>query len=200
MAPITTASANLAYDKASTKLKRACTQLEYNIPPCDTEGLDLVTPPLRPRERSDPLTPCAQCATELEELEEGARADHICTHRRQDDDAASNAGSEGDRNERNTLNNRRARQKQPKLGVVKEYLSQLDICLDAFTDAVSVLCSTLTVQNEKDMYQDHLFVWVEHCEALKNRARDTIEVLEAALHGGQQTQPVSTAAAITTQQ
>ena len=126
MAPITTASANLAYDKASTKLKRACTQLEYNIPPCDTEGLDSVTPPLRPRERSDPLTPCAQCATELEELEEGARADHICTHRRQDDDAASNAGSEGDRHERNTLSNRRARQKQPKLGVVKEYMGQLE--------------------------------------------------------------------------
>ena len=106
MAPITIASANLAYDKAITKLKRACTQLEYNIPPRETEGPDSVTPPLRPRERSEPITSCAECATELEELEEGAHADHICTHRRQDDDAASNAGSDGDRHERNTFSNR----------------------------------------------------------------------------------------------
>ena len=38
MAPLTVATANLAYDKATTKLKQACTKLELNIPPSDTEN------------------------------------------------------------------------------------------------------------------------------------------------------------------
>ena len=40
MAPLTVAAANLAYDKAITKLKRACTELELNIPPADTEDTE----------------------------------------------------------------------------------------------------------------------------------------------------------------
>ena len=87
MAPLTVATANLAYDKAITKLKRACTELELNIPPSETEGTEALSiPPLRPRERSEPATPCALCGPERELLEEEARANHVCTHRAQNAD------------------------------------------------------------------------------------------------------------------
>ena len=185
MAPLTVATANLAYDKAITKLKRACTELELNIPPSDAEGDEaLIILPLRPRERSEPATatPCALCGPERDQLDDEARAIHVCTHRGQNVNGSRAVGNEGERHD-GSSSLRKRKHKQPKLGVVKEYLTQLNTCLDAFTDAVSVLCSTLTVQNEKDMYQDHLFVWIEHCEELKSRARDTIEVLEAAIAG-----------------
>ena len=147
MAPTTLASANLAYDKAVTKLKRACVELERNLPPQqEIEGGDAIAPSLRPRERVDSVAACAICAQELETLEAGARDAHACTHREQreptDNDNVSTAGSQGDEVER-TINARRARGKQPKIGVIKEYMAQLNTCLDAYTDAVCVLCSVL---------------------------------------------------------
>ena len=193
MAPLTVATANLAYDKAITKLKRACTELELNIPPSDAEGDEaLIILPLRPRERSEPATatPCALFGPERDQLDDEARAIHVCTHREQNVEVARAAGNEGERHD-GSSSLRRRKHKQPKLGVAKEYLCQLNVCLDSFTVAVSVLCSTLTVQNEKDMYQDHLFVWIEHCEELKSRARDTIEVLEAFIAGASQRPPAA---------
>ena len=81
MAPITAASANLAYDKAVTRLKRACRELERNIPPPDNlEADDTLVPTLRPRERADSAAGCPLCVPELEILEEGVRAGHMCTH------------------------------------------------------------------------------------------------------------------------
>ena len=70
--------------------------------------------------------------------------------------------------------------KQPVLGVVKDYLEKLESCLDRYTDAVSVVCSTFASENERESYQDHLIAWVEHCEDLKDRTREVIVVLEAA--------------------
>ena len=94
MAPLTVATANLAYDKAITKLKRACTELELNIPPSETEGTEALSiPPLRPRERSEPATPCALCGPEREQLDEEARANHVCTHRGQEADGVRATGS-----------------------------------------------------------------------------------------------------------
>ena len=52
--------------------------------------------------------------------------------------------------------------------------------MEKFNDAVANLCSVLTDENERVRYQDHLVVWVEHCEDIKDRAREVIEVLEAA--------------------
>ena len=61
-------------------------------------------------------------------------------------------------------------------------MAQLNTCLDAYTDAVCVLCSVLGDQRQQEAYQDHLLVWVAHCEHLRDNARDVIEVLEAAQH------------------
>ena len=180
MAPITAAAANLAYDKAVTRLKRACANLERHIPPPESlEVDDNVVPSLRPRANS--IATCPLCAQELEQLEPGERRSHVCTHRargsNQDIDNVSNAGSDAtDR----AASDRRPRNKQPKVGVIQEYMNSLDNSLEIYTDAVCVLCTTMTDTNEQEAYQDHLLVWSEHCEHLKDRARDVIEVLLAA--------------------
>ena len=70
MAPITAATAKLAYDKAAANLKRACTGLERQIPPSDS-GEDEDTPPLVPRARGNSVAACVLCAAELEEIAPG---------------------------------------------------------------------------------------------------------------------------------
>ena len=60
-------------------------------------------------------------------------------------------------------------------------MSNLDNCLEKDTDAVTVVCLTLTDCTEQALYQDHLIVWVEHVKALKDRAWETSFVLEAAM-------------------
>ena len=40
--------------------------------------------------------------------------------------------------------------------------------------------TVLSDKQTKEDYQDHLVTWVEHCEYLKERGREVIEVLEAA--------------------
>ena len=113
MDPLTVATANLAYDKAITKLKRACTELELNIPPSDPEGDEaLIIPPLRPRERSKPVTPCALCGPERDQLDDEARAIHVCTHRGQNVEVARGAGNEGERHDGNS-NSLKWKHKQP---------------------------------------------------------------------------------------
>ena len=170
MPPVTAASANLAYEKAITKLSRACVALEHHIPP---DG-ETDPPPLRPRPRSNSVAACARCAAELEELAAGDREGHVCTHigGQGDDDAASVRSDSG-------TTQRKGRNKQP-------MVDKVDTCLDVFTDAISVLCSVLEDRDEKLQYQDHLTVWVEHCECLKDRARKVIAVLEAALERRQE--------------
>ena len=181
MPAITVASANLAYEKAITKLSRACSALEHHIPP---DG-ETDPPPLRPTPRRNSIAACALCANELANLEPGDRESHVCTHDEQrdrppEDDAASVRSESGQV--------RRIRNQQPKMGVIKEYMDKLETCLDSFTDAISLLCSVLESRDKKLQYQEHLTVWVEHCECLKDRARETIAVLEAAqfarLHQG----------------
>ena len=124
MAPITAATAKLAYDKAAANLKRACTGLERQIPPSDS-GEEDETPPLVPRARGNSVAACALCAAELEETAPGDRQGHVCQHaphgRGADDvDRGSNAGSEGQNRQR------KGRSVQPMAGVVKEYLTVLD--------------------------------------------------------------------------
>ena len=180
MPPITAAAAGLAYDKAIAKLQRACIRLEHNIPPSDSEDNDQFVPPplrpLRPRVRLQGESDCEACAAELQELDQADRAGHVCTHNQQVDqrDNVEPEVSVGN------MTARRARIQQPKLGVIQDYMGQLDICLDIFSDAVVTLCSVADDSIDKHAYQDHLVVWTEHCENLKDRASEVIEVLKAA--------------------
>ena len=180
MAPISATSAKLAFEKAANQLKRACTSLERQLPPPEDGGTE-ETPPLVPRQRADSVTGCAACVSELFDLEPGERVGHQCTHlgegsQGQARDEVVVTASDG-----TTARSKVSRVRQPALGVIKEYMSSLDTCLERYTDAVTVVCSTLTERTEQEMYQDHLIVWVEHVEALKDRARETTLVLEAAL-------------------
>ena len=182
MAPISATAAKLAYDKSANQLKRACTSLERHLPPSgDDAETQVETPSLIPRRRLDSVPPgCALCVSELMDLEPGDREGHQCNHkdqraRGQDEDAHSTAGSDSV-----PARARIGRSKQPALGVVKEYLGNIEVCLDKFTDAVTVLCSTLNSESEREMYQDHLIVWIDHVEEIKDRAREVITVLEAA--------------------
>ena len=75
MAPITAASAKLAYDKAANHLKRACSSLERHLPPPQDGDDDFPeAPSLVPRVRADSVASgCALCVSELLDLEPGER-------------------------------------------------------------------------------------------------------------------------------
>ena len=68
----------------------------------------------------------------------------------------------------------------PMARVVQEYMKNLNDRLNKFTDPVTISCSTLSNDRDKETYQDHLVVWIEHSEHLKDRAREVIFTLEAA--------------------
>ena len=130
------------------------------------------------------LVPCAmQSGSNWQQM--SVSEGHVCTHQQQgnhstgQDGERSTAGSDGAR-QRRTLS-KRGRNQQPKLGVIKQYMVELESSLDKYTDATATLCAALTTRAEKDEYQDLLLVWVEHCEGLKERAREVILVLEAAV-------------------
>ena len=131
---------------------------------------------------------CEQCAEELRNLEPGDREGHACTHRdrvEQDgEDARSNAESGAEGTRVRDTHSRRGRGQQPKVGVIREYMGTMDTCLEKYTDAVATLCSMLPTSEEKDAYNDHHVLWIEHVEYLKTRGRDVIEVLEAAQQRG----------------
>ena len=79
MPPITAAAAGLAYDKAISKLQRACIWLEHNIPPSYSgNDAQFVPPPLRPmrpRNRFQAESDCEACAAE--ELDQADRGGHV---------------------------------------------------------------------------------------------------------------------------
>ena len=184
MPAITAASAKLAYDKAANSLKRACNSLERYLPPSQDAAEDTqLAPPLAPRRRVDSVAGCALCVSELMDLEPGDRTNHQCTHLnpppqqdlQQEVDTGSTAGSDT-----GIPPAKSARVKQPNLGVIKDHIARLDSTMDRFSDAVTVLCSTFTDEPDKILYQDHLIVWNEHCDDLKDRAYEVIALLEAA--------------------
>ena len=118
--------------------------------------------------------------SDLFNLEPEEREQHVCTHQdqrggRREDDVASATGSDI-----GPPRTKAPRAKQPSLEVVRDYMATVDTCLEKFTDAVTVICSTLSNDADKQSYQDHMIVWNEHCEELKERAREVIFVLAAA--------------------
>ena len=159
MAHLLIKAARDACDIGITKLKRACSKLERNLPPLQA-GEVLALPADRPRVRTISISACQACIEELEAMETGERAGHVCTHGRgggQDDETRSVGGSEdGTRGDRNPI---RTRNKQPKLRVVMEYMEHLDSCLDIYTDAVAKYCTVLTDENDKEDWENHLLTW-----------------------------------------
>ena len=79
MAPITAATAKVAYDKAALNRKRACTGLERQTPPSVSREED-EAPPLVSRARGNSFAACALCAAELEEIAPGDRQSYVCQY------------------------------------------------------------------------------------------------------------------------
>ena len=160
MAPLSIKAAKDTMDIGMTNLKKACQRLERNLPPLPPEDNVPLPPSDRPRDRASSITACAACLQELEALDVGDRDSHVCTHAGQGDQRDEDARSEtGQRREREAPQVR-TRNKQPKLRVVKEYMGNLDSCLDTYTEAVARYCTVLTDEDQKETYEDHMLDWV----------------------------------------
>ena len=183
MPPNTLRTAREAYDKSVTDLKGACFTLERLIPPLPV-GEEVEYPPDKPRERIDSVAACVQCAEELEALEAGERAAHACTHR---GDVA--ATDDDETRERRPLHRPARQTRQPKLRTLTENFDLLTESLKIFRAAVGNLCSLLNKEEDKEDYEDLMLKWIDYCEDIKDRARDVIEVLEAAQLGSTRVLP-----------
>ena len=185
MAPLSLATANGAYERAITRLKRACVALDCKLPPVDPQDQTFTEPPAsKPvRDRVDSVAACAVCQVELEALEPGLRDGHICNHQQEgvgrQSDQQSVHGSDGGRSRAGGTLSRKGKYKQPTLKKIKDYMANVASGLDVFSDAVSDLCVVLPNTDEKEEYKDHLMVWVRYVEELNDRAEELIEILEA---------------------
>ena len=140
MAP-TVASATTASRKATLRLKVAANQLERHLPPLDNLEADDTqvseAPSTKPRPRQSSVAACALCVTDLEAMEAGARAGHICTHQQveQDDDEISVAGSD----RITDPPPRGGKHRQPDELVLRQYMDAMDEKLDALVQTVAIL-------------------------------------------------------------
>ena len=82
MAPTTIQTADTNYRNACNRLTSAIVQLEQYLP---SDAVDLSirpreVPSTRPRPRVVSVPACPDCAVELQEVDAGDRAGHVCTH------------------------------------------------------------------------------------------------------------------------
>ena len=102
MAPPTLQTADTNYRTACNRLSSAIVQLEQYLP-CDDADVSLrpkELPSVRPRPRIQSVPACRDCAIELQDVDAGDRAGHVCTHNQipaGDDDAGSTTSSGGAR-------------------------------------------------------------------------------------------------------
>ena len=185
MAPNTYANADHVYRQAYNRLRIACTLLERHLPP--PEGDEQPIPPLRPirpqRPRLDSVAQCALCRVELEAMNTGDRGSHACTHQpdgqRHDDETRSAAGST-ESNQQEAYKVKRDR--QPNSRVIRQDMIVLDDKFDAFTVAFTTLSSHLD-EEEAMQYDTHLLVWAEFYGWMKDRAENTMKILDSVETG-----------------
>ena len=104
MAPsLQTADTN--YRNACNRLTSAIVQLEQYLP-SDTHNVSIRNrelPPVKPRDRIGSVPACQACSVELQDLDAGDRAGHVCTHNvaRDDDEvevrSTTNSGGRRER-------------------------------------------------------------------------------------------------------
>ena len=185
MAPSALTAADNNYRLAANRLVVACTQLDRHLPPDDDTHELTIQPPARPRRRIDSVPACRECAVQLQDANPGEREAHVCTH---NPDAVRNIGEQGqsdhgsDTNQGRDGTATRGKKKQPNAELIKRYVATLDERFDAFTTALSVLAGLLG-EEETQSYNDHLIVWAEFVGDMRDRAYETIQILEAALLG-----------------
>ena len=181
MAPSALTVADNNYRLAANKLVVACTQLDRHLPPDDDIHVSSVQPPARPRRRIASVPACRQCAVQLQDANPGEREAHVCTHNPDgEQEQQSEHGSDTNRGRDGTAT--RGKRKQPNAELIKSYVATLDERFDAFTTALSILAGLLG-EEETQSYNDHLIVWAEFVGDMRDRAYETIQILEAALLG-----------------
>ena len=171
MAP-TYANADLAYRNAAARLRSSCRFLDGYLTPVEPdETIDM--PPDKPI-RAVEVPSCDECTAEIELLEAGDRAGHVCTH-----------GGREQRDVRPSVQQRviTGKRPQPNAGVIREYMGDVNTKLESFTTALSTLCSLMDDREEVVAFEDHLMVWVDYCGWLKNRAYVILDMLETATTG-----------------
>ena len=164
------ATADLAYYQAVNALGASVTELELHLPPpSDAVEADvsLSIPPSRPRERTDSVAACQQCAEELEALEAGSRENHQCTHGQQDEELRSRAQQIA-----------APRRRQPNAGVIRQDIADVRERFDIFSKALSTLASVCDDAEERRGLEEHLLVWAEYVADVKARAFETLQMLE----------------------
>ena len=146
MAPTTIQTADTNYRNACNRLTSAIVQLEQYLP-SDTVDESIrprELPSARPRPRVLSVPACPECTVELQDIDAGDRAGHVCTHnqdQRNDDDMRSGTSSDG--GIRRPGGQSSASKRQPSAGVIKILLNTLEVKFDGFTTTLSVYSGLL---------------------------------------------------------
>ena len=98
-------------------------------------------PPLWPRQRVDSVAACAECAVELEALDEGDRSGHVCNHGH--DETADSRSVDHAASRKTTFTWKH----QPNVRILKRDVDRVDNYFIEFTTALSNL-STLLEEEE----------------------------------------------------
>ena len=119
MPPATVASAKAAHERTLNRLKTACTSLEHQLSPLPP-GEEHAFPDDVREDRVPAATECALCIAELDAMDPGDRAGHVCTHDqgvqgRRDDEHSEHGSDQG--SVRNPVQKAK-RNKQPKVGAI----------------------------------------------------------------------------------
>jgi len=167
MAPNESAARN-AYRLAAKRLTTACRDLDGHLPPADEEDL-IDIPPIWPTISLDATAECNACIEELNQLDETDRDAHTCTHRREpppDSRPVEARKTQG------------LRKRQPNTGVIKADIAVLDERYENFTVTMSTMLSFMLPQ-EEEQFDIHFIRWGDYKRWIKDRALDTIALLEA---------------------
>ena len=165
-------AAAIAREKAAKRHEIKCLKLDSYLPEPGGNEAIINTPQTRPVARS--LAECQECIVELEQLEAGARDNHVCNHR---PDPVSTPER---RQERQTLSVQSYKgheedTRQEIMTLLEEIEEKLDILSDKTFEFTNIAERPDAIAHDK-----HLDEWVKFVERLTTRARSFMRVLKEA--------------------
>ena len=162
-------TATIAKEKAAKRLELKCTTLTGHLPwRADDRGIWLDTPRYKPSPTNEEDGECALCEAELEGLEPGDRAGHVCQH--------VVTGRDRPRGRRiPEVNNVSVatfkKQEDEVIKDIKGLLSEIDERLETFSDRTLEL-TNLVEEQDAECHDNHLNEWIKYVEWISRRARN----------------------------